>query len=312
MEIVAPVLAHATFAHRTSTQEGVAPIDTMTMSRHVKVDGPAEACVQPFFIEGTGGSLYACLHEPEAPARPRGYVICPPLGHESLQFHRALRLLAEQLCEAGFPVLRYDLYGCGNSSGEPTGWSLDRWFTDTGEAIDELRRRTGVTQVGLVGLRLGGAIASRVAAVRPDVERLVLWDPVFDGAAYVEELRALQDAVLDLAHVIPDASGSRDEVLGHPLPSALVEDLRGIDLVRNLERRPAESVLLVETHAGMPQGPFRKLLASYRSQLANARVPSPESWSQVESPGTVPVSRKVLDAIVRWVSEEIAAGEDNS
>jgi pimeloyl-ACP methyl ester carboxylesterase len=264
--------------------------------------------VQPFFFEGTGGSLYGCLHQPEEPARPRGFVICPPFGHEYLQFHRALRLLGNLLAEAGFAVMRFDLHGCGDSSGEPSSWSLDRWFTDTAEAIDEFRRRTGIQDVGLIGLRLGGAIATRVAAARPDVERLILWDPVFDGRAYVSELRALQDAMLAYAHVIPDAAGSRDEVLGYPLPPEFVADLEGIDLVRNIDRRPAEYVLLVETHDAVPQEPVRKFLGSYRSKLANARIPNPHLWEWVEDFGKVHVPRKVLDAIVRWAGEAVVAG----
>jgi pimeloyl-ACP methyl ester carboxylesterase len=262
--------------------------------------------VTPFYFEGTGGSLYACMHEPEAPARPRAFVICPPFGHEYLQFHRALRLLGNLLCEAGFPVLRFDLHGCGDSSGDAAGWSMDRWFTDTCEAVDELRRRTGIEDIGLIGLRLGGAIATRVAAARPDIERLVLWDPVFDGTAYLTEMRAMQDTMLSYAHVIPDAKGSRDEVLGYALPSALATDIEGVDLTANIETRPAEFVLLVETHDDVPQEPVRKFLGSYRCKLANTRVSNPHLWSWVEDFGKVHVPRKVLESIVRWANEETA------
>ena len=43
-------------------------------------------------------------------------------------------------------------------------------------------------QVTLVGLRLGATIAAAVAANRDDVDRLVLWDPVTDGADYMQSV----------------------------------------------------------------------------------------------------------------------------
>ncbi len=263
---------------------------------------------EPFFLEGSTGPLYACLHAPVGPSVGRAWVVAPPYGHESLQFHRALRLLADLLADAGCPVLRFDYHGTGDSSGDARGALLDRWFTDTAEMIDELRRRTGVADVGLIGLRLGGAVATRVAAARPDVVRLVLWDPVFDGRAHLAELRALHETMLGYAHVIPDATGSRDEVLGYPLTPALAADIEGIDVVRNITSRPADHVLLVETHEGVPQEPLRRHLGSFRCQLANARLSTPQLWEWVEDFGRVHVPRKVLDAIVRWAGEGASRG----
>ncbi len=261
---------------------------------------------QPLFFEGSGGPLYANYHAPVGEPRERGFVICPPFGHEYLQFHRALRLLATLLSEAGFPVLRFDLHGCGDSAGDIRDWSLDRWFTDTSDALDELAQRTSVKDVGLIGLRLGAAIAARVAVARPDVERLVLWDPVFDGGGYLDEIRSLHDTMLNYAHVIPDAQGSRDEVLGYALPAQLVADIQGIDIVGNIQTRPAEHVLLVESHEEVSQEPLSKHLASYGCKLGTAKIPNPHLWSWVEDFGKVHVPRKVLDAIVRWAEEGAA------
>ena len=60
---------------------------------------------------------------------------------------------------------------------------------DTRAAIDELKRQVpGLDRVTLVGLRFGATLAAAAAAGRDDVERLVLWDPVVDGADYMQSV----------------------------------------------------------------------------------------------------------------------------
>ena len=48
------------------------------------------------------------LHEVDGDT---GVVLCAPQGHEMMWSHRAWRHLADDLCAAGLPVLRFD-YPC--------------------------------------------------------------------------------------------------------------------------------------------------------------------------------------------------------
>ena len=72
-----------------------------------------------------------------------GFVLCPPQGHEAIQFHRALRQLAVLLSDAGFPVLRFDQAGCGDSAGGDDAWQLARWRDDVRLAHQELKTPEG-------------------------------------------------------------------------------------------------------------------------------------------------------------------------
>ena len=45
-------------------------------------------------------------------------VLCYPGGQEYIRSRRAFRQLAIRLSSAGFPVLRFDYHGCGDSSGD--------------------------------------------------------------------------------------------------------------------------------------------------------------------------------------------------
>ncbi|HEV1995804.1 MAG TPA: alpha/beta hydrolase, partial [Candidatus Acidoferrum sp.] len=133
--------------------------------------------------------LYGCFHEPHAGrSRDCAVVLCPPIGHEYVNSHRALRQLAARLSDAGFPVLRFDYFGSGDSSGDIEEGSIPQWLDDISQAILEIRRRTGLTSLCLAGLRLGASLSLLAAAERSDIASLVLWDPVVKGRSYLNGL----------------------------------------------------------------------------------------------------------------------------
>src|SRR5690242_1202032 len=133
----------------------------------------------PFYFGSPDEPLFGCYHAPR-PGQERKcvVVICQPIGHEYIYCHRALRQLAVRLSDSGFPVLRFDYFGCGDSSGSTEEGGIRQWLRDISSAISEARHRAGVAQVCLVGFRLGGALSMITAAERGDIDSLVLWDPV--------------------------------------------------------------------------------------------------------------------------------------
>ena len=131
-------------------------------------------------------------------------------------------------------MLRFDYFGAGDSAGDFTEASQDQWLVDIGTAIEELKQLGQLSQVGLVGMRYGATLAARTARARTDVNRLVLWDPIVDGPAYLTELGVSRDigpAVdVDVCGVVctPDMraalGGIRLAMFGAPLPRTLVLD----------------------------------------------------------------------------------------
>ena len=135
--------------------------------------------MKPFYFGSQEKPLFGCYHAPQAgPTRDCGVVLCHSMGNEYIRFHRAYRQLAIHLSNVGFPVLRFDFYGCGDSSSGCEQGQLRQWLTDISTAIDEIRRRCGLTKICLVGLRLGGSLAMLAGAARGDINGMVLWDPV--------------------------------------------------------------------------------------------------------------------------------------
>jgi len=259
----------------------------------------------PLYFGSLGSRLFGCLHQPgntAGKARDMGVILCAPQGHEYIQFHRALRQLALQLTGAGYSVLRFDFSGCGDSAGAEDSWGLSRWENDLSIAIEELKQQARVERVGLIGLRLGATLATQVAGQRDDVDALVLWDPVVDGAAYLNESRAQHERMLSYAHVLPASGTAEDEILGFALPQQFMEELQGVDLLAQHEPL-VERLLLIESNDDVDQGPLREHLSNLGAQVEHRRFSNPHLWVWVEDFGKVHVPRRILESLVSWLGE---------
>jgi pimeloyl-ACP methyl ester carboxylesterase len=193
--------------------------------------------LEPVFF-GPSRELFGCLHAPlETPQSGQGIVICSAAGPEYIRCHRSLRVLAALFSRAGFPVLRFDYFGTGDSVGEGEEATLARWLADVGQAVRHMRGRYRVTRLTLFGVRIGAALALRYMLDRGGVDRLVLWDPVVDGRQFVDEIRqrtAEHERWLGERHGTRPASipadGPRD-LFGFRYSQSMIEELAAIDLL---------------------------------------------------------------------------------
>jgi pimeloyl-ACP methyl ester carboxylesterase len=227
------------------------------------------------------------------------------MGQETIRFHRAYRQLALLLSRAGFAVLRFDFYGCGDSSGMFQEGSVVGWLDDVCVACEEIKRRIGVETVCLVGLRLGGTLAMMAGAGRRDLAAMVLWDPVISGPRYVDELLASHRDMLRHAHVKTERKligEAPTEILGFPLSEALRSELEQLDLL-SMRSGPASPVLLIGTHPTMRQERLEDHLGRIGAQARLLELPNPKLWVWIEDFGQVLVPHQLLQSIVSWVSE---------
>ncbi|MDM0115082.1 alpha/beta hydrolase [Variovorax sp. J22R133] len=167
-------------------------------------------------------------------------LLCYPFGHEALRIHRFYRLMAERLSRQGVAVLRFDYHATGDSPGDDEQGEMTGWAQDICEAHRELLRRSGASQVTWFGARLGANLALAAAPQSmPRVQKLVLWDAIFDGTTYLKELHRAQVEELELSHNIPDpawrSSLTRDtkifegECLGFAISPKLRQQMAGLD-----------------------------------------------------------------------------------
>ncbi len=122
----------------------------------------------------------------------KGYIAAPASGAESTSGIIVLQewwglvdqitRTCDRFAEAGFTALAPDLYhGTTVPLTEPDeagkqmmALSMDSTAKDLSGAVDELQRRTGRTQVGVIGFCMGGGLALVLATQRPDAVKAVV------------------------------------------------------------------------------------------------------------------------------------------
>jgi pimeloyl-ACP methyl ester carboxylesterase len=206
------------------------------------------------------------------------------------------------LAQAGFPTLRFDYGGTGDSAGDADDASLADWHDDIGRAIDALRDRTGVESVCLAGLRLGASLALEVAVDCCDVAALILWEPIVSGGNYLTELaeqhRGLLWRFFDRADQL--AATSSSEFLGFAVGELLRDELKRLNLL-TLPPARAEHVLIVESHANPEIEVLRDRLRATKPDIAYQQIPSFAAWREDVDKGLVP--DQVLRGIATWATE---------
>lgn len=224
------------------------------------------------------GDLFGIYDPPPNADAGAGVVLCPPIGQEYMRTHWAFVQLAQQLGRAGFHVLRFDYYGVGDSAGE--AGTVARWREDVRAAVAELKRRSGLKRISVVGLRVGALLA---ATTDVRVQDLVLWDPVVSGAAYRKELEALQDALVQDRDrfASPRARNAADGLLGFPFP----DDLAGVEL---REAPGAKRVFVVGPQVDLAQ----ELGATH------VEVGEPGGWDRVQEFENALLASRTITAIV--------------
>lgn len=140
-------------------------------------------------FDSAGRRLMGMLHIPDGRTQA-GVVFCGAFGEERKCSHRVLVLLAREMARRGCAVLRFDYGGCGDSEGELRDATIGSFEADIRAAIDFLKAEAAPPAIGLLGLRLGAALAARIAGARDDVKQLVLIQPILDGkAAFAADLK---------------------------------------------------------------------------------------------------------------------------
>jgi exosortase A-associated hydrolase 2 len=218
----------------------------------------------PLFFERGIVRLFGMWHEPVEQARTTAFIMCHPWGEEKLWSHRVFVSVARALAGKGFPTLRFDFMGAGDSDGSTRDTDLGTHLADLEAAVMQVRARHSLaTSIGFVGLRFGATLAAllveRLEAMQGYPLRdspLVLWDPVIDGAAYLQELLrsdlttqlAIYGKVRENREALQERirAGGVVAVDGYEIGEALFESVARPDLLPTTSRQHSGRVLVVQ------------------------------------------------------------------
>lgn len=196
------------------------------------------------FVEGARGRVFALFRAP--PAESRGAVlVVPPFAEEMNKARRMVTDASRALLEVGFGSVCVDLYGTGDSEGEFRDASWDVWIADLSAAAAR-STALGMPITRILATRLGCLLAADYLKQNPEVpRRCVFWQPVVDGARYIDQFLRLrlaaslfggaQKETLSGLHSQLSGAGAV-EVAGYMLSSGLAQTIgarRMSDLLAN-------------------------------------------------------------------------------
>jgi alpha-beta hydrolase superfamily lysophospholipase len=218
---------------------------------------------RPLYFGSSQRPLFGWLHPAADQQRGIGVVLCSPSGYEAICTHRTYRRFAEDAAAQGFPALRFDYDGTGDSAGHALdGDRVGHWLRSIGAAIDTLKAATGVERVCLFGVRVGASLAAVAAQGRTDVQAMIAFAPVIKVNSYLREIRALslarqQSAPPPELNIDPELQ----EAAGFTTTAETRAALAAIDLGK-LEAAPAPTVLVLERDDLPSSDTWPKKLAS--------------------------------------------------
>jgi len=260
-------------------------------------------------FESGGEPLHGVLHVPDEPSG-RALVFCHPFAEEKKCAHRTIVEAARACADAGWAVLNFDQRGCGDSPGSFGAYDLADWRKDIGAATVCVAEETSA-RVGLLGLRLGGALAAQVAAERDDVAWLALWEPVIDGARYIKQnlrrsmIKAMmtrheggedsEDAASE-AHALGEGTVDFD---GYLVPEAMREQMEQIDLLDPPPAFTGPTLVLNIGASDSVTDSMQKLADAYAAGTARAVRQEP-IWQRI---GVID-ARPTISATVDWLRQQ--------
>jgi len=223
------------------------------------------------------------------------------MGTELLRSYRAFRQLAGMLSKVGYDVLRFDYHGTGDSSGECLECSLEQWEQDIGTAMEELQDMSGANRVSLVGLRLGATLAARVAQ-QQKVARLILWEPVVDGKAY------LQDRIeTDLEYETEIGHQDKLEhnlaadlpvgIMGFALSATMRQQLASVS-IQAFENLNTERTYLLVREETEQTATLQKTLRQNPGKFGYQHIEHPGEWGEFDAIGSLLLPQATIQAVV--------------
>lgn len=125
-----------------------------------------------------GKTLRGMYHRPEREGKFPTVILFHGFTGDKLEPHRIFLKLSRQLEKHGLAVVRFDFSGSGESDGDFAEMTFSSEVREAEEILRFVRNlpETAPEQIGILGLSMGGAIASILAGRNPTlVKALVLW-----------------------------------------------------------------------------------------------------------------------------------------
>lgn len=267
----------------------------------------------PFFFSNEKQNLFAVIHTPDGEIKNPAWVFCHPFGEEKLWAHRVYVNLARDLCSHGYPVMRFDYRGYGDSEGRFEDSTLAEQQSDIHAAIGlVLEKHPQIKSAGLLGLRYGATLASMVADNDRSISHLVLLDPVIDMNAYLQELlRAnLTTQMVMYGKVVSNRgeltenliNGEMVNIDGYNLTREFFEPASKVNLLSDEKTFGGRCLIVQIGRANQPMKKDNEKLSTMYDAVELEQVVEEQFWKEIKN--YVQRSDTLTDSILSWLGEK--------
>jgi pimeloyl-ACP methyl ester carboxylesterase len=278
------------------------------LKTHEPQTGDKEAVARSaIYLELDAGTVRALTHTPGASGPPSaGVVFCSPFGWQEFSTSRAFTVWGDALAAAGFPAIRIDLPGTGESAGTPRDPArLRAWTEAIGAAARYLRTSLDCERTVALGVGVGGLLAYHALAEDEPIDDLVLFAVPARGTAHLREMTAFAN-LLDISPVArrmfeeaTDSGGPR-ELAGFILPDDVLKLLERVDLARVAIPRPNGRRALLLGRDSLPAD-HRLLEHLERSGVEVATAPGTGFSTMMQDPIRAASPREAIRVTIDWL-----------
>lgn len=238
-----------------------------------------------------------------------GVVFCAPWGFDALCTLKFHRLIAAELAGRGFPSIRFDYPGEGNSLPVDGGATFETWVAAAQRAAAELRARTGCLKVVFYGMGIGAAVALQAGQRDHDVAGYVLAAAALSGRRYLREI-ALREKVIEDGIGIDFGYPPGSTVLASFLmDSRIAADLKQVTVTID-DIAPGLPALVL----ARPENAADRQLAEELEQAGSAVecVDFQSYGAMLDGVVTSPMPEGLIESIGNWFSRVLPADAQTS
>ncbi len=250
--------------------------------------------MEVFFLPATPGQRL-CTYHPPTLGRARGAVVyVHPWAEEMNKSRRMAALQSRALADAGYAVLRIDLHGCGDSSGDFADASWHGWVDDVILAARWLQQRHAAP-LCFWGLRAGALLATQAAQQMGAACNLLLWQPAVAGKQLLQQFLRLR-ATAELGH--GDSKGILQRVRDD------LKDGRGVD-VAGYRLPPSLAFGLEQARLQLPEHAGHVAWLELSTREGATLLPASATQLQAWRASGQAVSAQVVAGSAFWQTQEI-------
>lgn len=197
---------------------------------------------KPFVFKRKGLKIMGTLHIPDGRKNFPGVVLFHGFTGNKIEPHRFFWKISKRLEENGIASLRFDYRGCGESEGEFSDFTIKDYIGDARLAIKRFVNKVKLmdkNNISVIGLSMGGIIASYIAAEFEFVKKLILISAVAKPAEvfWIGMKNNIPDFELQYKKGIIDVGGN-------PVSRKFMDVIKRIRPLKKLENFKGKALII--------------------------------------------------------------------